>query len=470
MKIAQAAQKALSAGFEAIVSQYKLPGSFPPDVQATAEKAASAKGQDGKPAWAPNRRDVTDLAFVTLDPASSTDLDQAFTIERDGEDLVLYYALADVGAFVPEGGVVEREAWQRGLTIYGLAEKISLYPKGISQSAASLLPDGPRPAMLAIVATRPNGTVKLRSVERAICSSRAKLAYDKVDLSSLPHVEDFAKRMWADEVARGAFRVDFPQQEVIVDATAPGGVRLELRAREESEIVNSALSLAVNMAIGSLFRDSHTGLFRVMDDPEPRALAMLRRVAHALAIPWSSAETLRDLQQRMDPTNRVHQQFLIDARRAGGRASYAVYSATKMPWHSAIAATYAHATAPMRRLADRYVLDLACLLANGESVPQSLNDKIAQLPRVMERCEGRSSNVDRAVIDLLEAVSLQHRVGEILEAEVVDAVNGVVQTFDSAIRARASKLPKVANGARVRVRIDVADPASRRVGLSAVQE
>ena len=116
----------------------------------------------------------------------------------------------------------------------------------------------------------------------------------------------------------------------------------------------------------------------------------------------------------------------------------------------------------------RYVLDLAYLLANSLTVPKSLTDQLVGLPAVMERYEGRASNVERAVIDLLEAVSLQHRVGEILEAEVVDAYNGIVQTHDSAIRARATQLPKVENGATVRVRIDVADPSTRNVRLTAV--
>lgn len=468
MRIALEAKRALAAGFEAIAGQFELPSDFSPEVLAAAEFASNAKRQDGRPVWTENRRDVTELPFVTLDPATSTDLDQAFTLDRDGNDLVLHYALADVGAFVPEGGIIEQEAWQRGVTIYGPVDKTSLYPKAISQRAASLLPDGPRPAMLVVVVIRPDGKVKLRRVERVVCASRAKLAYDSVDLSKLPYVEEFAKRMWADEMARGAIRIEFPQQEVIADESAPGGVRLDYRARLASELVNSTLSLSVNMAIGSLLEEACVGLFRVMDDPEPHAIASLRRVAHALGIHWSASESLRDLQRRMDPENKTHQRFLLDARRSGGRAGYAVFQDDKAPWHSAIGATYAHATAPMRRLADRYVLDLACLLVNGDSVPSSLKEKIARLPAVMARSEGRASNVDRAVIDLLEAVSLQHRVGEILDAEVVDADDGIVQTFDSAIRARATKLINAKDGDLIRVRIDAADPTTRRVRLSAV--
>jgi len=467
MNIAEKAQKSLFTGFAAIAEQFKLPSHFPAEVVVAADYATRGEGSNG-PAWMSDRRDATDIPLVTLDPATSTDLDQAFAIVQDGAELVLFYALADVSAFVLAGSVIEREAWLRGVTLYGLGEKIPLYPKVISQWAASLLPEGPRPAVLVVVSIRPDGRVKLRSVERVFCTSRAKLAYDSVDLKKIPHVEEFAKRMWTDEAARGAVRVEFPQQEVIIDETAPGGVRLVLRARVLSEAINSTLSLACNMAIGTLFQNARTGLFRVMDEPEPRAIESLRLAANALGIAWSSSETLRDLQRRMDPLNVRHQRFLLDARRAGGRANYAVYNSEKPPWHSAIAATYAHATAPMRRLADRYVLDLAYLLANNHSIPQTLTDQLVELPPVMERFEGRASSVDRAVIDLLEAVSLQHRVGEILQALVVDAENGIVQTVDFAIRSRAAKLPQLMNGTPVRVRIEVADPSTRNVRLTAI--
>jgi exoribonuclease R len=163
-----------------------------------------------------------------------------------------------------------------------------------------------------------------------------------------------------------------------------------------------------------------------------------------------------------------HQRFLLESRRSGGRASYEVFSSKKKPWHSAIAATYVHATAPMRRLADRYVLDLALLVANGKAVPSSLVDVISKLPEVMQRSENRANGVDRAVIDLIEAISLLHRIGEVLDAEVVDADAGIVQTQEGAIRARATNLPRCNHGDKVRVRIQEADPAKRLVRFVAV--
>ena len=99
--------------------------------------------------------DRTDWPFVTLDPASSTDLDQAFTIERSGGDLLLHYAIADVAWFVDDGDPIDAEAWRRGATLYLPDGKAGLYPPVLSEGAASLLPDGPRPAVIFTVRVAP---------------------------------------------------------------------------------------------------------------------------------------------------------------------------------------------------------------------------------------------------------------------------------------------------------------------------
>lgn len=463
MKVEDKAKLALASGFAAIAKQFSLPGEFSSEVLAATDLAV--KKTTLAHMKQAGRRDATDLPWMTLDPASSTDLDQAFTLSQDGDEIVLHYALSDVGAFVAQDSPIEKEAWRRGVTIYGMTEKTPLYPKLISQGAASLLPDGPRPAILVEVGIRKHGDLRLRNVEPIIVASRAKLAYDAVDLTKIPFIESFANRFSEGEIERGAVRVDFPQQEVVADDKAPGGVRLELRARSYSERVNSTLSLAVNIALGSMMKEAGIGLFRVMDEPNTIAMNRLRRTARVLGIHWMSNESLRDLQRRLDSNDMTHQRFLMEARRAGGRARYATLKTQSSPWHAAIAAIYAHATAPMRRLADRYVLDLACLLFRNDPVPAALQQKIDDLSEVMEMGEGRASNIDRAVIDLLEAVSLQDRIGEILEAEVVDVDSGIVQTFDTAIRAKATKLYNIQNGDRVHVRIQVADPATRKVKL-----
>ena len=74
-------------------------------------------------------------------------------------------------------------------------------------------------------------------------------------------------------------------------------------------------------------------------------------------------------------------------RRAGGAASYQPYADAARPWHSAMAATYAHATAPLRRLADRYVIEATLAVANGDAVPDDVQQAFRELPRAMARAD-----------------------------------------------------------------------------------
>src|SRR6478672_10695860 len=175
MKALADPDRLLGEGLAAIRAQYAIPADFPPEVLAEAETTKNR---------APTAHaDWTAREFVTLDPASSTDLDQAFVIESAGADLILHYALADIGWFVPEGGTMEAEAWKRGLTLYLPVDRARLYPAALSEAAASLLPDGPRPAIVASVRCAPDGAVKLAAVARAVVRSRAKLAYESVDIA-----------------------------------------------------------------------------------------------------------------------------------------------------------------------------------------------------------------------------------------------------------------------------------------------
>lgn len=153
----------LHAGLAAIRQQYSVPSEFPPEVVAAAEAAA---------ARAPTEHtDRTDWPFITLDPATSTDLDQAFTIERSGDDLLLHYAIADVAWFVQPGDALDHEAWKRGATLYLPDGKAGLYPPALAEGAASLLPDGPRPAVVFHVRVAGDGAARLDGAERAVIRS-----------------------------------------------------------------------------------------------------------------------------------------------------------------------------------------------------------------------------------------------------------------------------------------------------------
>jgi exoribonuclease R len=446
--------RALGDGLAAIRTQFQLPGSFSSDVEAAAQAAARQPLSD--------HVDRTAIPFVTLDPASSTDLDQAFAIELAGSDLILRYAIADVGWFVPDGGPVDTEAWTRGQTIYMPDGKISLYPPVLCEGAASLLPDGDRPAILFIVRVGSDGGATLDGVERAIVRSRAKLGYATVRPEDLPAgFDELSRRIAAAENARGASRVDPPQQQVV---EGPDGCFcLEFRPMSAAEQSNASLSLAANLAVADALYSHDTGLFRVMPEPDDWGIRRLRHSAKALGVDWPRAMSLEDLQRTLDPNDPKQAGFMLAIRRAGVHATYAPFRAGEKPWHSAMRATYVHATAPLRRLADRYVTQAALAVANGRSVPDGVTAAFERLPEVMNRAEARAGQVDSAVLELAEAVVLQGRVGEKFAGTVtdIDKKRGArIQLADPAVITRVPG-EGLAIGEAITLRLNEVDPARR---------
>lgn len=404
--------RALAAGLAAIRAQYKVPADFPPEVLAAAHAAAAKPITD--------HVDRTDRPFVTLDPASSTDLDQAFTIEAAGADLLLHYAIADVAWFVEDGDALDTEAWARGETIYLPDGKASLYPPSLGEGAASLLPNVDRPAVIFTVRVAPDGGATLAGAERALIRSTAKLAYETVRPDDLPPgFAELARRIEAAEDARGAARVDPPEQEI--DRGADGKLHLVFRPRVAAEDQNAALSLASNLAVAAAMRAHHTGLFRVMAPPDAGAVARLRRHVAAFGLSWPRAESLEQFSRTLSADDPKQAAIMLAIRRAGNGAAYEPYRAGERPWHAAMAATYAHASAPLRRLADRYVVRAALAVANGQPVPDVVAAAFEKLPPVMARAHSRSGQIEHAVIDLAEAVLLADHVGEVFAATVIDA-------------------------------------------------
>lgn len=447
--------RALAAGLAAIRQDYRLPDGFPAAVLAAAKAAAERPITD--------HVDRTAMRFVTLDPAPSTDLDQAFVIERAGADLLLRYAIADVAWFVADGDVIDSEAWTRGETIYLPDRKSNLYPPSLSEGAASLLPKVDRPAVVFAVRIDPNGKASLDGAERAIIRSAAKLAYESVRPDDLPaDFAELARRIEAAELARGAARVDPPEQEV--SRGADGRLHLAFRPRLAAEDQNAALSLATNVAIAEALLAHHTGLFRVMAAPDAAAVARLRHVAEALRLNWPEKQPLEQFVRTLSSNDPAEAAFMLAERRAGGSAGYAPYRSGATPWHAAMAATYAHATAPLRRLADRYVVRAALAVANGQPVPDVVQQAFEGLPQVMAKGESRSGQVERAVIDLAEAVLLSGREGEVFAATVTDsdARGGHVQLRDHPVIVRVAS-PGLVPGEMLDVRLTEVDLVRRLV-------
>ncbi len=184
--------------------------------------------------------------------------------------------------------------------------------------------------------------------------------------------------------------------------------------------------------------------------------------AKALALDWPDATRLADYERTLEHANPAHAALMLAIRRAGQGASYVPYAEGRVPWHSAMAATYAHATAPLRRLADRYVIGAVLAVANGRPIPGAMTAAFEALPKVMARADAHGAQIERAVVDLAEAVMLRGREGEAFEAVVTDEdERGVrIQLCGLPVVARVVA-HKVEPGDRLRVTLVAADLANR---------
>ena len=451
---------ALSHGLADIRVQFKVPAGFPAAVLADAELAARRSPSA--------HQDWTNRSFATLDPAASTDLDQAFFIERAGADLLLHYAIADVAWFVTPDSALDTEAWTRGTTIYMPDEKASLYPPCLCEGAASLLPNVDRPAVVFTVRIDPTGKSSLDGAVRAVIRSRAKLAYETVQAAELGgDFADLARRIEQAEDARGAARVDAPEQELAINAA--GHFSLEFQPQLPAEMQNAALSLAANLAIADVLLAHQTGLFRVMPEPDDRSINRLRHSAKALGLVWPKGETLKQFEDSLNAADPRNAAFRTAVRRAGPKATYAPFQPGIVPWHSAMAATYAHATAPLRRLADRYVIEATLQIASGQAVSGELDSIFQRLPAVMARAEEKASQIDRATLDLAEAVMLEGQEGCRFTAVVtdIDERGARIQLADPAVVTRVDgkgALP----GDTVSVQLESVDVIHRQVRFQRV--
>jgi exoribonuclease R len=262
-------------------------------------------------------------------------------------------------------------------------------------------------------------------------------------------------------------RVDPPEQEV--HATGDGRYELTFRARLPIEDDNAAMSLATNMAVAEALHAAGTGLFRVMDEPDARAVARLRHTAHGLGVHWAADESLEQLERRLDPADHRHAAMMVAVRRAGGGARYEASRPGAPPRHAAVAATYAHATAPLRRLADRYVVEAAVAVAAGRAVPEPVAAAFAGLPEAMGRADQRAGQVERAVIELAEAAALHGQERRTFAATVTD-------TDDRGARVQLADLPVVTRveargvepGDDVRVKLIAVDVVARTASFARV--
>ncbi len=460
----------LRDGFARIRSEFDLPDGFPAPVQEEAERAAASPAVPGE--------DQTGLPLVTIDPPGSMDLDQALCIERRGTGYRVWYAIADVAAFVRPGGAIDAEARVRAETVYMADGRVPLHPPVLSEGAASLLPGQARPAALWRLDLGSDGEIEAVDLRRALVRSRERLDYETVQAAvdsgraegTIALLAEVGPLRLERERARGGLSLPTPEQQVVPDGN--GGYRVEFRTNHPCEAWNAQISLLTGMAAARMMLDAGVGVLRVLPEAGPEDVGKVRRVAAALGVPWPDGTSYAQVVHGLDPKIPGHAAFLHESTVLLRGAAYVAFdgSAPAQVLHAALGAPYAHVTAPLRRLVDRYGTEVCLAVATGRPVPEEVAAALPDLPEQMAAGGRRAGAVERACVDLVEAAVLHPRIGEVFEAVVVDVTDGKpggqVQVTEPAVIARCDgdRLPL---GERVPVRLTRADPATREVRFTA---
>jgi exoribonuclease R len=457
------------AGFAAIRERLEIPGPMPPEVEGAAAEAA-------RRAVTADRVDRRDLPMVTIDPPGSNDLDQAMHLEVRGDGHRVHYAIADVAAFVDPGDPVDQEAWRRVVTMYSPDERAPLHPTVLSEGAASLLPDGDRPAILWTIDLDAAGEVVDRRVERATVRSTAQLTYEEaqrlVDAGGHPAIGELktvGQRRQAVQEARGGISMHLPSQSVV---ESDDGYEVVFEAPLPVEQWNEQISLLTGMVAADLMLAAGAGLLRTLPPPPDFVVRQLSRAARGLGVDWpEKAHDYASILDGLDPADPAEAALITQSARLFRGAGYLAFTdgAPEHPEQAAIGAPYAHVTAPLRRLGDRFATELALAAHDGRTPEPWVLDALDTLPEVLEDGARRQAALDRACVDFTEAMVLRDRVGDrftVLVTEVDDD-GARVQFRDPAVLAR-TRGPHLEPGQEADVELTAVHPDEGRIELRVV--
>jgi exoribonuclease R len=451
--------------FDSVRAELGIPNGFDAGVEREAEDVVTTG-----PWLAPDRPDRTDLPLVTLDPPGSMDLDQAVLIRRSGNGYELRYAIADVAAWVRPGTRLEAESLRRGLTLYSPDHSTPLHPRQLSEGAASLLPGRRRPAVLWSMQLDADAEPTSVEVSRAWVTSTAKLDYPSVqaDLDagaahpSLALLADVGPRRIEASRERHAITLDVPEVEVV---KTNGGWRLDRRAMLPVEQFNAEISLLTGMSAARIMLGGGAGILRTLPEPGGAQVTSLRRATTAMGIPWPVGRPPGDVIAELDGDDPRQAALLEQAAKLLRGAGYEPFQQEppERTAHAGVGAPYAHVTAPLRRLVDRFGTEICLSLHTGSALPDWVVARLDELPEVMAAAGARANALEKACVGavgtfLLAGLEGQQFSGTVLSVDT-ERDKAVVVLDDPPVRA-SCPCAGLVEGDPVTVELVSADPAT----------
>jgi len=413
---------------------HSIPHVFAPDTLAEAEAA--------KPADLSGRDDWRNIPLVTIDPIDAKDHDDAVYAEPDRDSgnrggHVVYVAIADVAHYVTPGSALDREALDRGNSVYFPDRVVPMLPERISNDLCSLKPNVDRAALAVRMVIGADGRKRSHSFHRVLMKSAAKLHYQqaqdaidgRTDEITSPIVERIIAPLYAAyrtvlkaRSERGPLDLDLPERKILLNPDGTLDRVIVPERLDAHKLIEEFMILANVSAAETLERAGSPLIYRVHDEPGLEKVEALRELLQTLDISFPKGSVLRPSLfntvlgrvKGQDVENLVNEVVLRTQ-------SQAEYAAENYGHFGLALRRYAHFTSPIRRYADLIVhraLIRALKLGKG-ALPDSAD--IASLGEIAARisaAERRAMKAERETVDRLIAHHLVDRIGATFEGRI----------------------------------------------------
>ena len=423
-----------------LIRSYELPTEFAPAALAQAK----AVEQSVSPRAKKNREDFRDLLTVTIDGEDARDFDDAISIcPKSGGEVELYVHIADVSHYVKLYDAIDRDAYERGTSVYFPDRVLPMLPRELSNGICSLNEGEDRLALSCVISLSAVGEVlDYRFCNSVICSNR-RCTYESVN-RILQHKEEIAG--YTDDIVellrmmdataqklmrlreeRGSIDFDIPDCKIQTDAQG-NATCVEREERGPSQQMIEEFMLCANECAAKLGKEHNLPfLYRVHENPETFKLESVFQLARALGlkVPKSEHPTPKELQALLQEAAQTP--FAAMFSRLLLRAMQKAHYAEKPLGHYGLALkNYCHFTSPIRRYPDLMVhraIKAFLLQRNAIKEMEILHAKMPEYALHTSERERVAMEAERAVDDLLKAQYMERYIGK----RFVGIVSSVVE-------------------------------------------
>ncbi|OKP82287.1 ribonuclease R [Paenibacillus sp. P32E] len=424
-----------------VIRKHQLPEAFPGEVMHEAEQAPDSITEDE--IIQQGRRDLRGLNIVTIDGADAKDLDDAVNVSRlENGHYKLGVHIADVGYYVREGSELDKEAYDRGCSVYLVDRVIPMLPHRLSNGICSLNPKVDRLTMSCEMEFDEHMKVVKHDVFTSVIRTKERMTYSDVrkivedeDPELLerysPLIDDFrlmkelAMKLRGARMRRGAVDFDFEESKIIVDESGKA-IDIVKRERSVAEQIIEEFMLAANETVAEHFHWLKVPfLYRIHEDPDPEKLqnfmAFAANFGYHVKGRGNSVHP-RALQDLLEQIQGTKEQTVISTMMLRSMKQ-AKYDAESTGHFGLAAEFYSHFTSPIRRYPDLVIHRVMReVIENGGALTEKRHEYLAsRMPEIAQQSSERERvavEAERDTEQLKKAEYMQDKVGEEFDAMV----------------------------------------------------